>query len=573
MRRFWAKAFVGLAFGLVPAACPVAWAEPPTLAGDLQTYSSQRPSEARLQDEAIFSPGNVHPLDGNSGFCLRPPQRCWLPPMMGDFFPGYSTGAWQSNELARLLVVADDLDSPVPLPPSDQRLTIIEPGPLGIFQTSLSSVQGLQALLRAGQPLPGATQLGTINADATLTTAATIAQIRALLAGTPGVGFDIIPLSRPPGTYQSAVDAVFQSMRSGGMTVYDPNASGALLQGGADTLNGGENFDAFYYYSYIMRINVPTPSAGTAGVGRSRIAENGVARPQDRVFFNYGFFDRARLVSGGTSLNRFTPGFEKTFAGGLASVQVRVPMACTVGNSIFQDGSTGTDNVQLGDLAVYLKGLLYETNGMGLTGGLGVICPTASGFGVNFANGGRLVQIDNNSYHVQPFLGGYYTPNSQFFTQGFAQLDFDANGNRVSLNSTGAGLQQAGRLNDATFLFLDWSVGYWLLRGANAPVLPISSFHADGRISQKHHQLSVAPTMELHYVRSLQNADVISAGPLQVGNYADNVETLTMLLGAQVAIGPKTNIGLGYATALEGGRDKAFNGAFRLAVNHYFGRR
>ena len=415
--------------------------------------------------------------------------------------------------------------------------------------------------------------LGTINADATMTTAASIAQIRTLLASTPGVGYDIIPVSRPPGIYQSAANAVFHTIRSGGVTVYDPNASGALLQGGVDTLNGGEDFDAFYFYSYVMRVNVPTPSAGTAGVGRSRIAENGTTRPQDRVFFNYSFFDRVRLVSGGTGLNRFTPGFEKTFANGLASLELRVPMAATVSNAIFENGSTSTDDVRLGNLVLYLKGLLYENNGMGLSGGLGVICPTAEGFGVNFANGGRLVQIDNDSYHLQPFLGGYFAPNPQFFTQAFAQLDFDANGNAVSLNSSGAGLQNAGRLNDAAFLFLDWSIGYWLVRGANAPVLPVSSFHPDGRISQSNHQLSLAPTLELHYVRSLQSADTVSAGPLQVGNYADNIETLTMLLGCEVAIGANTNIGLGYATSLAGGSDKAFDGAFRLAFNRYFGRR
>ncbi len=492
--------------------------------------------------------------------------------MMGDFYSGYAGGVRQSNELARLLIAANDLDVPSPLPALNQTLTITEPGPLAISQTPLNSVQDIQALLRAGQPLPSATQLATFNADATLTTAGTIGQIQSLLASTPGVGYDIIPVQRPPGIYQGAANAVFQSMQSGGVTAYDPAASGALLQGGADTLNGSD-LDAFYFYSYVMRVNVPTPSAGTAGVGRSRIAENGTTRPQDRVFFNYGFFDRTRLVSGGTGLNRFTPGFEKTFAGGMASFELRIPMAATVANTVFADGSTSTDDVRLGDLAVYLKGLLYESDGMGLSGGLGVICPTADSFGVNFANGGRLVQIDNNSWHLQPFLGGYFAPNQNFFTQGFAQLDFDANGNQVSLNSTGAGLQNAGRLNDASFLFLDWSVGYWLMRGANAPVLPISSFHPDGQISQKYDQISLAPTMELHYVRSLQNADTISAGPLQVGNYADNVETLTMLLGAQLAIGANTNVGLGYATSLAGGRDKAFDGAFRLAVNRYFGRR
>ena len=215
---------------------------------------------------------------------------------------------------------------------------------------------------------------------------------------------------------------------------------------------------------------------------------------------------------------------------------------------------------------------MYQGNQAALSGGLGVICPTADGVGVSFANGGQLVQIDNQSYHLQPFLGGYYRPSDRLFMQGFAQADVDANGNSVALNSTGLGLQNAGRLYDSSFLFLDWSLGYWLLKGANAPVLPVSSFHENGQITQQYHPLSLAPTMELHYARSLGKTDSITAGPLQVGNFTDTVETLTMVLGTNLVIGQNTNLGLGYATSLAGGNNEPFQGAFRLTFNRYFGR-
>ncbi len=214
---------------------------------------------------------------------------------------------------------------------------------------------------------------------------------------------------------------------------------------------------------------------------------------------------------------------------------------------------------------------MTQGDAWGVSGGLGVIFPTADGLDVSFANGGTLVAIDNEAYHLQPFLGGYYAPNERFFTQAFFQLDFDANGNPVALNPDGAGLREAGTLNDSTFLFLDWSIGYWLIRGDQAPVLPVSSFHEDGQITQQNHQLGLAPTLELHYASSLDSAESVSAGSLQVGNFADDVETLTMVLGAHVEIGENTNIGLGYATPLTGGNEP-FDGAFRLTVNQFFGR-
>ncbi len=560
---------VGSAGGLraeVPTLPDIVPPEVPILPDVIPNSSAPSTLDQALQSEVFHTPYLAN------AYC-PPARRFGLPPMMGDFFPGYAGGVEQRNELDRLLIVADDLDAPLTLPALNQRLTITESGPLGIFRTNISSAQQIQATLRAGQLLPPATQVGTVNENATLTTAVSIAQAQAILANTPGVAFDIIPVAAPPGSYLSAVDAVFQTTNTGGTTEFDRASSGAILQGGLDTLNGGEDLDAFYFYSYIMRVNLPTPSAGTAGVGRSRIAENGTTTPQDRIFLDYGYFDRVNFQTGGTNINRFTPGFEKTIANGAASLEVRIPMATTVSQNIIENGTMSSDKTQLGNVSLYLKGLLMENNVAGVSGGLGVVFPTADGFDVSFQNGGKLVEVDNESYHLQPFLAGYYAPNERFFTQGFAQLDFDANGNSVALNPTGTGLQDAGTLHDSTFLFLDWSIGYWLIRGDNAPSIPISSMHETGQISQRYLQLGLAPTFELHYARSLEDAGSVSAGPLTVGNFTDSVDTLTMVVGTHLEIGENTNIGLGYATSLTSGNDQPFDGAFRLTLNQFFGRK
>lgn len=564
MLRNWVKTSLGLGLGAMFGGNGILHAEPPMIADDLQTQTAESPLDAALEEE-FFSSASSSPQ------WTCPPRRFGLPPMMGDFFPGYSSGVRQSTFLDRLLVVADDLDAPGTLPSGNQRLRITEPGPVGIFRTSISSVQELQALLRNGQALPGATQVGTVNADATLTTALSISQIQALLASTPGVAFDIIPLAAPPGSYQSAVDAVFATTQSGGITRFNGPASGALLQGGADTLNGGEDLDAFYFYDYILEVNVPTPSAGTGGVGRSRIAENGAVRPEYRVFFDYGYFDQVGFMRGGDGVHRFTPGIEIPFFDGMTSIEVRLPFASTLDSTIFSTGITSTDQTQFGNIALYLKAMLMERETWGVSGGLGIIFPTADGLEVSFAGSGPLVEIDNDAHHLQPFLGAYYAPNERFFTQGFFQLDFDANGNPVAINPDGAGLREAGTLHDSAFAFLDWSIGYWLVRGDSAPVLPVSSFREEGQVIQQDHQIGLAPTLELHYARSLEDAEQVSAGNLQVGNFADNVDVLTVVVGTNIEIGENTNIGLGYATPLTGGNNDPFDGAFRLTFNQFFG--
>lgn len=569
MLRFWDKASIGLALGLILGGMQFSEAQEPKRVEVLQREVSQSPLEVPLEDEMFFSshPGNY----SYGSYC--PPRHYGLPPMMGDFFPGYSGGARQSTFLDRLLVVADDLDAPSPLPGANQQLTITEQGPVGIFQTSVQSIQEIQGLLRAGQMLPTPTQVGSVNANATVTTVNTVGEIQALLSSTPGVAFDIIPVNAPPGSYQSAVDAVFQSRNTGNaVTTFNSTLSGALLQGGADTL-AGSDLDAFYFYDYNLAVSVPTPSAGTGGVGRSRIAENGTTIPQNRVFADFGYFDRVGFVAGSTHINRYVPGFETTILGGMTSIEVRIPFASTVEDNIFENTSTSTDELHFGNIPVYLKTLIHQDEVSGISGGLGVVFPTADGFDVRFINGGRLLEVENKSYHLQPFVGGYYTPNNRFFMQGFAQLDFDPSGNPVSINSDGMGLRAAGDLYDATFLFLDWSAGYWIMRGSQAPVLPVSSMSESGQIMQTNHEIGLAPTVELHYTRSLESPGSVSAGSIQVGNFSDEVETLTLVLGTQLEIGQDTNIGLGYATSISGGNDEPFDGAFRLTLNQFFGRR
>ncbi len=480
------------------------------------------------------------------------------PAMIGDFFGGTPLDFRADAVLDRLVVIATDLNAPIPLPGGGSRLSISEPGPVGVFDSSLTSVQQLQAILQANGTLPPFTQVGSINTNATLVSALTIAQIQAQLAGT-ALPFDIIAVRQPQGAYELGVNDIFET-RNGlpGTTTYDPNASGALIQGGVDTLNGGEVLDAFYVYDYRIRFNLALADATSGGVGPLKLAEGGSVLPTDRVFMRYSNIHNVSYTSLNEDLNRFVPGFEKTFFNRLASFELRAPFVAdaTTSYSVTDDSFTNGSNSRFGNLTMYAKALLHQSQRMALTGGLGVVVPTASDIEVNYSDGTPLLRVRNESVHLQPFMGMIYKPNNRFYAQVFAQYDIALSGNSVAMNTSGAGLQDVGTLTDQDHLFFDAAIGYWLYLNNTSRGLT-----------------GIIPTVELHQNSSVQDGDTISAGPFQAGNFAGSRSVTGISAGMTLEFNRRTQITAGYATALGGGVDRQYDGSFQLFASHLFGPR
>ena len=322
-----------------------------------------------------------------------------------------------------------------------------------------------------------------------------------------------------------------------------------------DTLTPGVSvFDAYNLdASYGLIVDLPNPSAG-GSVGRQKIGENTSPMPRDRVFFNYSYFDNTNL-GGGANVHRYTPGFEKTFLNGDMSFELRTPFASTVGSDVIAGGAVNDDEVEFGNLTMYLKALLVETQTMALSAGLGVAVPTASDASVKLPSGQRIVGVENNAVHLLPFVGGLYTPTERLFAQGFLQLDVDANGNAVYADVSGSGLQKIGVAQDQTFLFLDLAVGYWVYLNPN------SSGCLRG----------LAPTLEVHYNAALESADVVRSGGLQVGRDAGDVQLVNGVVGMTALLGHGSTLTAGYAMPLGGGNDQQFDGELRVMLNVFFG--
>ena len=296
------------------------------------------------------------------------------------------------------------------------------------------------------------------------------------------------------------------------------------------------------------------PGAG-GSVGTSKIVENASPIPRDRVYFNYSDFNGVPLTEHGVNVNRYTPGFEKTFFNGMSSIEVRTPFASTLSNNLYVFDSNNGGSTQFGDLTIYLKQLVYTSETFAASCGLGLELPTASNTHVFSAPGDPLFSVKNQAVHLLPFLGSVYSPNEQMFVQQFLQFDFDATSNAVQTNNLNGGTTTVGRLTDMSYLYYSVGAGYWLYNNPGS-----SRFLT-----------RIAPIVELHYNKSLTSTDLVSAPPQYIGAQGINQDLLNGTIGVTAMFKQNSTLTLGYVTPLSSIDHRQFNSEFRLMFNWFFG--
>ncbi|GIW79097.1 MAG: hypothetical protein KatS3mg105_0904 [Gemmatales bacterium] len=148
--------------------------------------------------------------------------------------------------------------------------------------------------------------------------------------------------------------------------------------------------------------------SGPAGVriGALKIAENQNVRPQDRIYFNYNYFNNVNNT--GVDYHREMPGFERTFLGGDASFGMSLPIfQSTSGPDVF--GVEG-----FGNLNTVVKYAFINDPDRVITGGMSMTFPTGRGIRIPG-------QSTVNPVFFQPF-GGYLFSGSLGYIQGFTSL-------------------------------------------------------------------------------------------------------------------------------------------------------
>jgi hypothetical protein len=346
-------------------------------------------------------------------------------------------------------------------------------------------------------------------------------------------------ISTPPGTFlnpQTAVDGVARTPTDG-----DPGSNGIPTA-----------YDLQFNYLFIperLIINVPSPGGGGA-VGRVKIAENTNPIPRDRVYFNYSLFHNVPFNSSDPDVNRYTPGFEKTFWNGRGSIELRAPFASTLDSNLIAGEITNGSSTEFGNATGIVKLLLWNNDDWAFAGGLGINVPTADDVVVSRSDGRPLIAIDNDAFHLQPFLGLLWTPSDRFFAQGFVEVDVDIDGNPVWADLQGQGLQRLGRLSDATLMIADLGLGYWIYRGGES-----------SKVS------GIAPVAELHYNRSLEDQNVLRQGSFVIGNSNQDIDVLNTTIGLNLEFFNFALVTAGYTAPLSSEEDRQFDGEFRLMCN------
>jgi len=392
------------------------------------------------------------------------------------------------------------------------------------------------------------------------------------LTGTPGtiVGSQNVPgtVENPGGLYQSAAQNAFDTNpalpgTTGklGTATFGKDASGALKNGSAQ--------DAFLFYDYVVDSSIVFPGYA---VGFVKLTENVSPLPRDRVYMNYSYFRNANFFGDRADVNRFMPGFEKTFSDGWTSVEIRTPFAATLDNfqELDYDGPvpemSGYTDIQFGNMSVIFKTLLFEQKTWAITGGVQVMLPTAADTFINGPSAAlpedqkiQLVYVANESVHVMPFAGAIWAPNDRFFNQALFQIDTDVNGNLAYVNAlqdptaTGRGLQQAGRAYYPNFMYLSLGTGYWLYKDDRA------SFSG------------LAPVMELHINQAFESFQPIHYGGFQLGQDTGVLSVINGLVGCNFEWGTRSTLTFAYVTPLGGGVDRFFDGELRVLWNWRFG--
>jgi hypothetical protein len=287
-----------------------------------------------------------------------------------------------------------------------------------------------------------------------------------------------------------------------------------------------------------------------------KIADNQSPLPQDRVFFNFNYWNNVNYAIArkfnapvsGIQVYRYLGGVEKTFLDGLASVGITESI-----NNLTAVSSTaglGGTHTAMGDVSFFTKLVLYQVwddnrginalggfgypaqlggagrNGFLISGGLAVTTPTGPGglAGASFSKSFRDVGL-------QPYLAYFYS-RGNFYLQGFESIDVPTDP------------------RDVTIIFNDIGMGYYLYRNPN-----LDTFFT-----------AFAPTFEVHANVPVNHTDI--------GNPSDPVAiraVVDLTLGANFQFGQRTVLLLGAVTPVTGPRPYSVEALALL--NFYFGGR
>lgn len=291
------------------------------------------------------------------------------------------------------------------------------------------------------------------------------------------------------------------------------------------------------------------PPRGGAATRIVKISENFSPQPRNRFYATYHFFNDAIDGSFG-DVNRYAFGFEKLFGGGRWSFELRATFAHTLASDQLDDPINSKDT-EFGNMTMLIKKTIVADERKLVSAGLGVTVPTAEDVRLFRPMDRRLIlEVENRAVHLLPFLGVLWTPNDDWFIQGFSQLDIDTGGNPVHGDLMAMNLRPLGVVQDPTVLFLDGSVGYWVCRDSDRPWIT-----------------GLAPVLELHYATTISDSDIVQRDGFLVGDLTRRYDVLAVTCGMHFELKNQLSVRPGIVAPLRNGDDRQFEYEVFLQAN------
>ncbi len=265
-----------------------------------------------------------------------------------------------------------------------------------------------------------------------------------------------------------------------------------------------------------------------------KIDENMSPRPEDRVFYDFNYYNdlnaavNARSNTQITNMNAYVHmfGFEKTFNEGKGSLGMRLPLDTLTADSPNNNISTPTTTA-LSNLTMFVKYILAEnkeTDSL-ISVGMALTPPTGTS---RFA-GAPYVSGFNTTY-FQPFIGFVWN-RDRLYVEGFSALDIPASN------------------EDVNVLYNDVGIGYYIYRANDK-----RSFLS-----------SVAPAFEVHVNTPLNHRNPFNTFDPAAAGYSTD-------LTYGINFGLSTRAMLTAALVTPVSSPKPFDVEATVFINFFFGR-
>jgi hypothetical protein len=325
-----------------------------------------------------------------------------------------------------------------------------------------------------------------------------------------------------------------------------------------DTLNPGVSYFPFktngQSQEFMSAFNAPL-----GGGGSFNASENNTALPTDRAYFIYnGFFNAASNSVGfgpiqqSVDIHRYLLGFEKTFLDGNLSLDVRMPFV----NSLqFENIGFASETGSIGNLTMYLKGLMLSDDISAFATGVGIGLPTGSDVDVTRTVGPTTesLTIQNESVTLMPFVASTMSLSDRWFLQSFGQILFVTSGDTVVNNG-----QFAGVYTQQNLLQTDVGLGRWLWQDAN-----------------RQYVTGLAGVLELHYTSTIQDSDAVNLGfgnllGGEITNANNRLDLLNLTSGIHAQLGPMSALRVGAVVPLKDAPHRTFDSEIQVSFNRRF---